>query len=256
MIITLVQASVPPFDYYTWGGGEMFKLQTNAGTFSIVVKEGSYKNANQLAAAIHPATILHNVATTHSGSKLEFVRFAPFGEIPIKIVVQDEAVAVLTGLDLGDNLFVDLPPLTLTAPQDVDTSNAPDAVYLHTDMPTAQRNVDNIINTKARQGDIFAKIGIPDITQTTQFYENNSVSFHYHVQTDTLSSIGFYFRDLNNWRITPLKDWGVVLHVEFQKAETHHEVIQNSLLGQMVEYLRLMWLSNPPTSVRKSLTSS
>jgi len=250
MTITLVQASVPPFDYLTWGGGVMFVLLTTTGSHSIVVAAGSYKNANQLAAAINVGTQPFNTTTSHSGPQLTFDKFTPFGPTPISITVSDEGVAFLTGLDLGTTLFTVLPWVVAEDVQII----PPHAVYLHTDMPTAQRNVDNINETKARQGDIFAKIGIPDTTQVTQFYENNSASYHYHVKTDTLSSIGLYFRDINNFPITPLEDWGLVLHVEFHKKEEGHDIVQSSLLKQAVDYLRLMWLSNPPTTTRKSLT--
>ena len=262
MDLSLIQVSLPPV-------GLSFKIFFNifptgappSYPYGIIVTipVDNYASVSDLATAINTAlgsipvlgygNANYYVSPGHSGGYLEFSPTSTIYVVPSYIQVSDTTTATLLGIPVGDLVFVT--PKTV-APNKADFGHPPPAVYIHTDLNTTWRNIDNIDTPEFTKGNIFAKIPITTYTGISNFYDSTP-AFHLNIETGTLAGINMYLTDINKSPITPLQDWGMVLEVNFKKRELHQDVHTNLLLKQAVDYLKLMWLSNPPTSIRKTL---
>jgi hypothetical protein len=267
MVVKLLQATVPPLAlhllvYYEINGDPSYVAE-------VPIELKTYTSVSDLATEIQTKFSLYQVvgfstldtyiqASTAGGR----IRLTSTLGLPVtdpyvyKIKIQSITAEKLIGITLGEHSFPATAPNRIDATTEPDFDVIPPAVYIHTDLNSTYKNLDNVETPlQFDRSDIFAKMPYvnPNGGSYTYFYDS-SYGFELNIKTGTLSSLNFYITDLNRSILHPQKEWGMCCEVEMKKRESYNDVITNNLLSRMVEYLKLMWLSVPPNNtLRKGL---
>jgi len=270
MVVKLLQATVPPLALhllvYYQINGEPFEAE-------IPIELKTYASVSDLATEIQTQFSLYQVVgfstmdtyiqVSTTGGKLRMTSTTGLPATDPYVYsfkIQSITAEQLLGYTLGFHDFGTYPaspPNRIDATADPIFDVIPPAVYLHTDLNSTFKNLDNVeTQSQFDRSDIFAKMPYvnPSGGQFTYFYDS-SYGFELNIKTGTLSSMNFYITDLNRAILHPQKEYGFVVEVEFRRKPDYNDVIANNLLSKMVEYLRNMWLSSPPTTMRKGLWS-
>lgn len=264
MEVSLLQATIPPVAlhlsvYYSIG------LNTYVANIPIELMEyatinalENYINARLTEYAITGFLTLNNyLSVSSSGGKLRFTSaiLLPTDPYVYQIEIDNLTMEQLIGLPIGIHTFPNVAPNRIDALHKPYLNIDPPAVYLHTDLNSTYKNLDNIETPSVFvKSDLFAKCPYENPTggAFTYFYDSTK-AFMLNVKTETLSQLNFFLTDLNRTVLIPQRDWNMVIEITYRKKPDYNDVIQNNLLTQMRDYLRNMWLSSPPAPLRKAL---
>lgn len=278
IVLTLVQATVPPFLYFHIDDRTLFiYTEYDTATATYVTYDVKFSGLKYFLSATDFHTQL-DVVLAGLGANLKTKLVSktdayghPFSQVlemekktlgstfnPYKLEVLTMGCSDLLGIPVGIHYFSPISPYLYPDPAVALTSTdvliaPPRALYLYTDIPSKNKNVDNINKSEPNYSDIFCKVAIPDPTLVTDFYDNTGTIYKFILEAPVLDMLSFTFKDLNQLPIIPQESWGVVIKVEFIKKPDFHETWSLNYLKEIAERLKLMWLSQPPTTFRKQL---
>jgi hypothetical protein len=222
IVVKLLQATIPPMAlhllvFYTINGVS-FQAE-------IPIELKTYTSVGDLATEIQTQFSLYQVvgfstmdtyiqASTAGGrirltSTLGLPATDPY---VYRIKIQSITAERLFGYTLGFHDFPAVLPNRIDATADPNFDVIPPAVYIHTDLNSTFKNLDNIENEKVFiKSDIFAKAEYNNSAggQFTYFYDS-SFGFQLNIKTSTLGQLNFFITDLNRAILHPKKEWGMV----------------------------------------------
>lgn len=266
--IALVQASIPPLAlhllvHYQIGVGNNF-------TAEIPIEMKSYGSVGDLATeiqnqfALYPIPAFSPLSTyiqaSTSGGKIRFTSTIGLPATdPYVYDVEIDSITLeqLLGFPIGVYPFPGVAPNRVDGLNDPILTTSPTAVYIHTDLNASYRNIDNIQDTTVFQkSDVFAKCEYSNSAggQFSYFFDSTK-GYMLNLKGATLSQMTFFITDLNRAILHPQRDWGMCLEILYRKKPDYNEIVANNILREMRDYLRFMWLSNPPQQMRKQIGS-
>jgi hypothetical protein len=278
IMLTIVQATIPPFLYFHIDDRTLFLYtEYDTGTSTYTTYDVKFSGLKYFTDATDFHTQLDVVlATLGANLKTKLVSKTdayghPFTQVlemdkktigstfnPYSLEVLTMGCSDLLGIPVGLHYFSPISPFYFPDPAQPLISTdvliaPPRAIYLHTDIPSKNKNIDNINRAEPIYSDVFCKIAIPDPTLTTDFYDNTGTIYKFLLEALVFDTISFTFKDLNQLPIIPQESWGLVLLVKYFKVPDYHETWMLNYLKEIAERLKLMWLSQPPTTLRKQL---
>jgi hypothetical protein len=265
MVIKLLQASIPPMALHL-----LVYYQIGAANFiaEVPVELKYYASLNDLTNEIQLQFTLYQIAgystldayiqASNAGGR---VRLTSTLGLPAtdpyvyQIEILSDTSELLLGFTKGIHAFPNVAPNRLDGTADPVLDSIPTAVYIHTDLNSTFKNLDNLTKQDFfDKSDIFAKCEyINTAGGQFSYYYDGTMPYFVNMKSNTLSQLNFFITDLNRAILHPQKDWGMVCEIEFRRKPDYNDVVANNLLSKAVEYLRNMWLASPPTTMRKGV---